>query len=126
MLAPDRSRSASSRGRSRGRSHLFTQKGTLFTIIDGPLLPKSWGESEGNRRVVAGLRGIGPALAGKLGGGFGFRASREGKVRSLPMLAPDRSRSRLGTLTLSEQWERRFPMVRGVREACSGAAGGFH
>ena len=63
---------------------------------------------------------------GSSGGGLGFRASREGKVRSLPMLAPDRSRCRLGTLTLSEQWERRFPMVRGVREACSGAAGGFH
>ena len=89
MLAPDRSRCAS----FRGRSHLFTQKGALSTILEGPLLPKSWGVSEGSRRVVAGLRGIGPALAGKLGGGFGFRASREGKVRSLPMLAPDRSRS---------------------------------
>ena len=76
----------------RGRSHLFTQNGALSTILEGPLLPKSWGVSEGSRRVVAGLRGIGPALAGKLGGGFGFRASREGKVRSLPMLAPDRSR----------------------------------
>ena len=63
MLAPDRSRCAS----SRGRSHLFTQKGTLITIIEGLLLPTSWGVSEGSRRVVAGLRGPGPVLAGKLG-----------------------------------------------------------
>ena len=63
MLAPDRSRCAS----SRGRSHLFTQKGTLLTILEGLLLPTSWGVSEGSRRVVAGLRGTGPALAGKLG-----------------------------------------------------------
>ena len=65
----------------RGRSHLFTQNGALSTILEGPLLPKSWGVSEGSRRVVAGLRGIGPALAGKLGGGFGFRAASRARSR---------------------------------------------
>jgi hypothetical protein len=45
----------------------------------------------------------------------------EGGRRRVAVGAP----LRLGMLTLSEQWERRFPMVRGVREACSGAAGGF-
>ena len=46
----------------RGRSHLFTQKGTLFTLL----------------MSLPGLRGNGPALAGKLWKGWSFRAVREG------------------------------------------------
>ena len=46
----------------RGRSHLFTQKGTLFTML----------------MSLPGLRGNGPALAGKLWKGWSFRAVREG------------------------------------------------
>ena len=53
------------RGRNcRGRSHLFTQKGTLYII------PMS----------LQRLRRNGPALAGKLGKGWSFRAVREGRV----------------------------------------------
>ena len=66
----------------RGRSNLFTQKETLFTIIEGPLLPNESGIGGGSRRVVAGLRGIGPALARKLGGSWSFRAARESRGRS--------------------------------------------
>ncbi len=46
----------------KGRSHLFTQKGTFFTIL----------------MSLPGLRGNGPALAGKLWKGWSFRAVREG------------------------------------------------
>ena len=54
--------SNSQKGSRRGRSHLFTQKGTLFTML----------------MSLPGLRGNGPALAGKLGKGWSFRAVREG------------------------------------------------
>jgi len=51
----------------RGRSHLFTQKGTLSTLL------LSW----------QGLRGTRPALAGKLGGGGAFAlCAREGLIAS--------------------------------------------
>ena len=46
----------------KGRSHLFTQKETLFTML----------------MSLPGLRGNGPALAGKLWKGWSFRAVREG------------------------------------------------
>jgi len=41
---------------------------------------------------LQGLREIGPALAGRLGEGRGFRAAREGLVGSPSMLAPTRFR----------------------------------
>ena len=47
----------------RGRSHLFTQKGTLLTIQ----LPLRW------------LRRTGPALAGNMGTGGAFALAREGE-----------------------------------------------
>jgi hypothetical protein len=86
MLAPARSRCRF----GRGRSLTFTQKGPLYTILMP--LQQDWGQAVLDRsgegmgvvgRVggcVLGLRGIGPALAGKLGGGWGFRAVREGEV----------------------------------------------
>jgi len=51
-------------------------------------LQKDWGQAVLDRSgegmgvggCVLGLRGIGPARAGKLGGGWGFRAVREGEV----------------------------------------------
>ena len=46
----------------RGRSHLFTQKGTLYTLC----------------LALQGLRGTEPARAGKLWTGWSFRAVREG------------------------------------------------
>ena len=58
----------------RGRSHLFTQKGTLSTLL------LSW----------QGLRGTRPALAGKLWKGWSFRAVREGGFdRFQCLLRPD-------------------------------------
>ena len=69
-----------------GRSHLFTQKGTLFTIL----------------MLLQGLRGIGPALAGNVGTGGAFALSREGgsgcgrsNARSGPIPLPP------GTIRLS-------------------------
>ena len=83
MLAPDLSRC---RPGGRGRSHLFTQKGTLFTIL----------------MLLQGLRGIGPALAGNVGTGGAFALSREGgsgcgrsNARSGPIPLPP------GTIRLS-------------------------
>ena len=48
---------------ARGRSHLFTQKGTLLTIQ----LPLRW------------LRRTGPVLAGNVGTGGAFALAREGE-----------------------------------------------
>ena len=45
-----------------GQSHLFTQKGALFTIL----------------MLLRWLRGSGPALAGNVGTGGAFALSREG------------------------------------------------
>ena len=61
-------------GQSRGRSHLFTQKGPLHTITVS----------------LKGLPGNGPALAGRLGGGgdFALRA-RGGGDRLQCSLRPD-------------------------------------
>ena len=60
-----------------GQSHLFTQKGTLFTI----LMLLQW------------LRGSGPVLAGNVGAGGVFALSREGdQFDDVPMLAPVLSR----------------------------------
>ena len=81
LLFASKARSGPCQGR--GRSHLFTQKGTLST------LPLS----------LQGLRGIGPPLAEYALGRMGFRALREGggvfasKARSGP--TPLRS-NRLG------------------------------
>ena len=48
---------------------------------------ESWGLVPG---FGLGLRGIGPALAGKLGGGWGFRAARWGRFdRFLCLLRPE-------------------------------------
>ena len=69
---------------------IYTKGDTIYYYRRAPLAKESG--SEGSRRVAAGLRGTSPALAGKLRRGWSFRAVREGKVRSLPMLAPDRSR----------------------------------
>ena len=81
MLAPDLSRC---RPGGRGRSYLFTQKGTLFTI----LMLLQW------------LRGSGPALAGNVGTGGAFARLREGDQGvDVPMLAPARSRCRPGLLS---------------------------
>ena len=64
-----------------GQSHLFTQKGALFTI----LMLLQW------------LCGIGPALAGNVGTGGAFALSREeDQGVDVPMLAPDLSRCRPG------------------------------
>ena len=53
--------------RGRGRSHLFTQKGTLSTLM----------------LSLQGLRGTRPALAGKLGGGGAFAlCARQGLIAS--------------------------------------------
>ena len=83
MLAPARSR------------YRWVLLGTGYPLKLGT------GCGERMRQVVgSGLRGAVPALAGRLGEGLGFRASREGMVCSPSMLAPARSRCRwvlLGT-----------------------------
>ena len=67
-----------------GQSHLFTQKGALFTIL----------------MLLRWLRGSGPALAGNVGAGGAFALSREGDQGvDVPMLAPDLSRCRPGVLS---------------------------
>jgi len=84
MLAPDlsRCRPGAVVGVG-GQSHLFTQKGTLFTIL----------------MLLRWLRGSGPALAGNVGTGEAFALSREGDQGvDVPMLAPDLSRCRPGVL----------------------------
>ena len=68
----------------RGRSHLFTQNGTLSTLL------LSW----------QGLRGTGPARAGKLWKGWAFRAVREGGFdRFQCLLRPDPAALRLGEVS---------------------------
>jgi|GEM_PF-4377365 len=46
-----------------------------------------------------GLRGIGPALAGNVGAGWAFARPRDGDQGvDVPMLAPARSRCRIGSV----------------------------
>ena len=54
----------SARGRAWGRSHVFTQKGTLYTITVS----------------LKGLRGTVPALAGRLWGGGAFALCARARV----------------------------------------------
>ena len=77
-------------------------RGTAAGWVLGTGYPLKLGTGCGERMrqaVGSGLRGAVPALAGRLGEGLGFRASREGRVCSPSMLAPARSRCR---------WVRRY------------------
>ena len=72
LLFASKARSGPCQGR--GQSHLFTQKGTLSTLL----------------LSLQGLRGIGPALAGKRGGGGAFAlCARDGFVRLQGSLRAD-------------------------------------
>ena len=77
------------RGETPGMAHnrsVLKERRILQTV------PRRGRDGTSAGRTGGALRGIGPALAGRLGEGWGFRAARDGDCCSPPMLVSARSR----------------------------------